>query len=84
MTEQLAPTVPVTVSVQLAWAKTPAEFEAKPTEPPGVIAVPTSVSFTTAVQLVEAPFVAGLGEQETLAEVDRVPTATVALPILGL
>jgi hypothetical protein len=78
------PAVPVAASVQLGWAKAPAEFEAKPTEPIGVIAAPTSVSVTTATQLVAALFVTGLGDQETLVDVDRFPTTTVALPELEL
>ncbi len=85
MTKQLAtPTVPEAVSEQLSWVKTPVEFEAKPTEPPGVIAAPTSVSVTIATQLVAVPFVTELGEQETLVEVARLPTGTVVLPELVL
>ena len=85
MTEQLAtPIVPVAISAQLGWLKTPVELEAKPTEPLGVIAAPTSVSVTVATQLVTVLFVTGLGEQETLVEVARLPTRTVVLPELVL
>jgi len=85
LTEQLAtPTVPEAASVQLGWAKIPAEFEAKLTEPLGVITEPTSLSATVATQLVAALFVTGLGEHETPVEVDRLPTTTVSLPELGL
>ena len=85
MTEQLAtPAVPVAASAQLGWLKIPVEFEAKPTEPLGVIAAPTSVSVTVTTQLVTVLFVTGLGEQETLVEVARLPTRTVVLPELVL
>ena len=85
MTEQLAtPTVPVAASVQVGWAKTPVEFDAKPTDPLGVIAAPSRVSATVATQLVTALFVTGLGEQETLIDVDRLPTTIEALPELEL
>ena len=71
-------------SAQLGWMKTPVELETKPTEPLGVIAAPTLVSVTVATQLVTVLFVAGLGEQETLVEVARLPTRTFVLPELVL
>jgi hypothetical protein len=84
LTEQVAtPTVPEAVSVQLGCENIPVEFDVKPTEPLGVIAVPTSVSVTLATQLVTVLFVTGLGEQETLVDVARLPTGTVVLPELG-
>jgi hypothetical protein len=83
LTEQLAtPTAPVPANVQLAGENTPVEFEANPTDPLAVIAVPTSLSVTVARQPVTVLFVAGLGEQETLVEDVRLPTATVAVPEL--
>ena len=83
MTEQRAtPTVPVAASMQLGWVKTPVEFDVKPAEPEEVIAPPTSVSVTVATQLVAVLLVTGLGEQETLVEVDRLLTVTVAPPEL--
>jgi len=85
LTEQLAtPTVPVAASAQLGCANTPVELETKPTEPAGVITPPTSVSVTVATQLVAVLFVTELGEQETLVDVARSPTATVVLPELVL
>ena len=78
------PTVPVAASVQLGWEKMPIEFEAKPTEPLGVITEPTSLSVTVATQLVAVLFVTGLGEHETLVEVDRLLTTTLELPELVL
>jgi len=49
-----------------------------------VITAPTSISVTVATQPVAVLFVTGLGEQETLVEVDRLAIATVALPELEL
>ena len=83
MIEQLAiPTLPDADSVQLAWEKIPVEFEAKPTEPLGVMTAPTSVSVTDATQPVAVLFVTRLGEQETLVDVARLPTGTVVPPEL--
>jgi hypothetical protein len=62
----------------------PVELEAKLTEPLGVILAPTLVSFMVATQLVTLLFVTRLGKQETLVDVDRLPTVTVALPALLL
>jgi hypothetical protein len=85
LTEQLAiPTVPEAVSEQLGWPNTPVELEEKLTDPVGVIFPPASVSVTVARQLVAVLFVSGLDEQETLVEVDLLPTPTVALPELEL
>ena len=85
MTEQLAaPTVPEAISVQLGCENMPVEFDVKPIEPMGVIAVPTSVSVIIATQLVTVLFVTGLGEQETLVDVALLLTGTVVLPELML
>jgi len=85
LTEQLAtPTVPEAVSEQLDWPNTPVELEEKLTDPAAVIFPPTSVSVTVARQLVTVLFVTGLGEQETLVEVDLLPTPKVVLPELEL
>jgi hypothetical protein len=85
LTEQLAtPTFPEAVSEQLGWPNTPVELEEKLTEPVGAVFPPTSVSVTVVTQLVAVLFVSGLGEQETLVEVDLLPTPTIALPELEL
>lgn len=63
---------------------TPVELVEKLTEPVGVIFPPTSVSVTVAPQLVAVLFVTGLGEQETLVDVDLLPVGTLVLPELVL
>jgi hypothetical protein len=50
--------------------------------PVGVLLVPTSVSLTVAVQLVEAPTGTVAGVQLTLVLVERTLTVTVVVPEL--
>ena len=81
MTEQLAE-VPVPERVQLELLKVPAPLLVKLTVPEGVLWVPTSVSLTVEVQVVEAPRGTVAGEQLTVVLVERALTVTVVVPEL--
>jgi hypothetical protein len=74
--------LPLPVSVQLELLKVPAPLLPKLTVPVGVLLVPTSVSLTVAVQLVEAPTGTVAGVQLTLVLVERTLTVTVVVPEL--
>jgi len=81
VTEQVAE-LPLPVSVQLELLKVPAPLLPKLTVPVGVLLVPTPVSLTVAVQLVEAPTGTVAGVQLTLVLVERRLTVTVVMPEL--
>ena len=68
--------------MQLELLKVPAPLLPKLTVPVGVLLVPTPVSLTVAVQLVEAPTGTVAGVQLTLVLVERRLTVTVVMPEL--
>ena len=76
---------PVASSVQIVELKVPASLLVQLTVPVGVVFVPTSVSLTVAVQIVDVPSGTVEGEQLTLVLVERFAvsvTVTVVVPLL--
>ena len=76
--------LPVPERVQLVGLNVPAPLLVKVTVPVGVVFVPTSVSLTVAVQVVDVPGGTVEGEQLTLVLVERFVTVTVVVPLLPL
>jgi hypothetical protein len=74
--------LPLPVSVQLELLNVPAPLLLKPTVPVGVLLVPTSVSLTVAVQVVDCPTTTDAGLQLTLVPVERLLTVTMVVPEL--
>jgi hypothetical protein len=69
--------------VQWPALKLPVPFDANPTVPVGVLAVPDEVSVTVAAHVVACPIAAGLSEQLTLVVVERAVTGTALLPLVS-